>query len=75
MLKKGVKEALGVTDVQCVVCLIAAAAHDFRHPGIGAPYLINTGHELALTCAPTRGWNPPCGAGSHRCAWPHGSSR
>lgn len=49
MLMHGVKEALRLTDLQCVVCVIAAAAHDFRHPGIGANYLIAMGDELALT--------------------------
>jgi len=49
MLKRGVQEALGVTDLQCAMCVLAAAAHDFRHPGIGANYLIAIGHDLALT--------------------------
>lgn len=49
MLKHGAQEALQVSDLQCAVCVIAAAAHDFRHPGIGADFLIKTGHELALT--------------------------
>jgi hypothetical protein len=54
MLKHGAQEALQVSDLQCAVCIIAAAAHDFRHPGIGADFLIKTGHELALTCTVAR---------------------
>ena len=49
MLHHGVKQALDLTDMQCAVCVLAAAAHDFRHPGIGANYLIAMGDDLALT--------------------------
>lgn len=49
MLCHGVKSALDLTDMQCAVCVLAAAAHDFRHPGIGANYLIAMGDDLALT--------------------------
>ena len=49
MLRRGVADALGLTKLQCAVAVLAAAAHDFRHPGIGAPFLIAMGDELALT--------------------------
>ena len=49
MLVNGVRESLGLSDLQCATCVIAAAAHDFRHPGIGANYLIAIGDDLALT--------------------------
>ena len=48
MLTKGVREALHLTDLQCAVCVLAAAAHDFRHPGIGANYLIAMSDDLAI---------------------------
>ena len=49
MLHHGVREALSLSNLQCVVCVIAAAAHDFRHPGIGATFLIATSADLAVT--------------------------
>lgn len=49
MLRQGVQAALGLSQLQCAVAVLAAAAHDFRHPGIGANYLIAVGDELALT--------------------------
>ena len=49
MLHHGVRAALDLSDLQCAVCILAAAAHDFRHPGIGANYLIAMGDDLALT--------------------------
>jgi hypothetical protein len=48
MLVHGVREALGLADYQCAVCVLAAAAHDFRHPGIGANFLIATSDDLAI---------------------------
>ena len=49
MLMSGVRDALQLTDLQCATCVIAAAAHDFRHPGIAATYLIAMSDDLALT--------------------------
>jgi hypothetical protein len=31
-----------------LACLLAAAAHDYGHPGVGNGFLITTSHPLAL---------------------------
>ena len=49
MLTHGVKDALNLSELQCAVAVLAAAAHDFRHPGVGANYLVAMSDELALT--------------------------
>ncbi len=37
-----------LTDLNAAACLIAAAAHDYRHPGVNNTFLVNTGNELAV---------------------------
>lgn len=48
MLKRGCAEALGLTPLQCVTAILAATAHDYKHPGIGANFLIAAQDDLAL---------------------------
>uniref|UniRef100_A0A7S3ADM9 Phosphodiesterase n=1 Tax=Haptolina ericina TaxID=156174 RepID=A0A7S3ADM9_9EUKA len=48
MLEKGVEGKLGLTKLQLVSSIIAAAAHDFRHNGLTNQYLVATNHPLAL---------------------------
>jgi hypothetical protein len=37
-----------LTSVELFAAIIAAAAHDFRHPGVNNAFLINSGHEIAI---------------------------
>ena len=35
-------------EIDYIAILLSAICHDFRHPGIGNPYIINSGHVIAL---------------------------
>jgi hypothetical protein len=35
-------------DIDCLALLISAIAHDIAHPGKTTPFLVETGHELAI---------------------------
>lgn len=37
-----------MTSLELLAALVAAAAHDFKHPGVNNAFLINSGHELAV---------------------------
>lgn len=37
-----------LSDIDCYALLVAALAHDVGHPGRTTPFLLETGHELAL---------------------------
>jgi len=37
-----------LTDFNATACLIAAAAHDYRHPGVNNTFLVKTSNELAI---------------------------
>ena len=49
LLGKGGRSKLQLSNLQCVLSVIAGAAHDFRHPGTTNAYLINTKDPLAVT--------------------------
>jgi len=36
------------TALEIGIMYMAAAVHDFEHPGFNNPYLVNTRHELAI---------------------------
>jgi hypothetical protein len=38
-----------IGDLDILAALIAAAAHDFGHPGVSNSFLVGTGHSLAMT--------------------------
>lgn len=38
-----------LTAMEMATCFITAAIHDFAHPGLNNNFLINSGHELAIT--------------------------
>ena len=38
-----------LTDFNATACLVAAAAHDYRHPGVNNTFLVKTSNPLAIT--------------------------
>jgi len=45
----GLKDELQLDKIDEISLLLAAAVHDFRHPGLTNAFLMNTGHDLAIT--------------------------
>jgi len=48
LLEAGGRTKLKLTKLQLVACIVAAAAHDFRHPGTTNSYLIAAKDPLAI---------------------------
>ena len=48
LLERGARERLRLSNMQLIGCVIAAAAHDFRHPGTTNQYLIAIQDPLAI---------------------------
>ena len=50
MMEKGsVYYKCSLMEIDYIAILVAAMCHDFRHPGIGNSYLINSKHKIAMT--------------------------
>lgn len=37
-----------LTPLEIGIMYMAAAVHDYQHPGLNNPYLVNSRHELAI---------------------------
>jgi len=48
MYKGNLKEKLKLQDLDILAALLAAACHDFKHPGFNNIYLVNTKSPLAI---------------------------
>lgn len=48
MEKGSIYFTCALTEIDYISVLVSAICHDYKHPGIGNSYLVNSVHEIAL---------------------------
>ncbi len=48
MEKGSVYYRIQLMEIDYIAILVAAICHDFKHPGLGNPYIINSKHSIAM---------------------------
>lgn len=50
MMEKGsVYYKCNLLEIDYIAVLVAAICHDYKHPGVGNPYIINSRHKIAMS--------------------------
>lgn len=50
MMEKGsIYYKCNLLEIDYIAVLVAALCHDYKHPGIGNPYIINSKHKIAMS--------------------------